>query len=89
MLPIHVTNIIIIWNIVSILIIFFGKNFTAISFTAIFDSGCLGWGWDGWKRIKSRLRRKKTAPVGVGVGGCVGVSIEGRAQNIAPLQVGG
>ena len=40
-------------------------------------------------RKKSRLRRKKTAPVGVGVGGCVGVSIEGRAQNIAPLQVGG
>ena len=36
-------------------------------------------------RRKSRLRRKKTAPVGVGVG----VSIEGRAQNIAPLQVGG
>ena len=27
--------------------------------------------------------------MGVGVGGCVGVSIEGRAQNIAPLQVGG
>ena len=40
-------------------------------------------------RKKSRLRRKKTAPVGVGVGGCVGVGIEGRAQNIAPLQVGG
>ena len=36
-------------------------------------------------RKKSRLRRKKTAPVGGGVG----VSIEGRAQNIAPLQVGG
>ena len=27
--------------------------------------------------------------MGVGVGGCVGVGIEGRAQNIAPLQVGG
>ncbi|MDY4184663.1 MAG: hypothetical protein SOX83_01780, partial [Sodaliphilus sp.] len=39
-------------------------------------------------RKKSRLRRKKTAPVGVGVGGCVGEGIEGRAQNIAPLQVG-
>ena len=57
--------------------------------------GMDGWGWvgwwgfDGWKRTKGRLRRKKTAPVGVGVGGCVGVSIEGRAQNIAPLQVGG
>ena len=40
-------------------------------------------------RKKSRLRRKKTAPMGVGVGGCVGEGIEGRAQNIAPLQVGG
>ena len=38
-------------------------------------------------RKKSRLRRKKTAPVGVGVGGCVGVGIEGRAQNIAPLHL--
>ena len=27
--------------------------------------------------------------MGVGVGGYVGVGIEGRAQNIAPLQVGG
>ena len=41
---------------------------TALSFTAIFDSGCLiwwgleGWGWVGWKRTKSRLRRKKTSP---------------------------
>ena len=44
-------------------------------------------------RRKSRLRRKKTAPVScrtavygdAGAGG----GIEGRAQNIAPLQVGG
>ena len=40
------------------------------------------WALDGWKRTKSRLRRKKTVPVGVGVGGCVGVGSEGRAQNI-------
>ena len=33
-------------------------------------------------RKKSRLRRRKTAPVGVGVGGCVGEGIVGRAQNI-------
>ena len=38
-------------------------------------------------RRKSRLRRKKTAPVEVGVGGCVGGGIEGRAQNIAPLHL--
>ena len=49
MLPIHVTNIIIICNIVSILTIYFAKNFTALSFTALFDSGCLiWWGLDGW-----------------------------------------
>ena len=56
------------------------------------------WGWIyldfgfwvdfGWmKEIKKSASPKKTAPVGVGVGGCVGVGIEGRAQNIAPLQV--
>ena len=38
-------------------------------------------------RKKSRLRRRKTAPVGVGVGGCVGGGFEGRAQNIAPLHL--
>ena len=44
-------------------------------------------------RRKSRFAEKKSAspkknlPVEVGVGGCVGVGIEGRAQNIAPLQV--
>ena len=32
MLPIHVANIIIIWNIVSILTIYFAKNFTVLSF---------------------------------------------------------
>ncbi|MBS7372908.1 MAG: hypothetical protein KIG57_02360, partial [Muribaculaceae bacterium] len=35
---------------------------------------------------KGGFAEKKTAPVGVGVGGCVGVGIEGRVQNIAPLQ---
>ena len=47
------------------------------------------WAWGDGRKQKVGFAEKKTAPVGVGMGGCVGVSIEGRAQNIAPLQVGG
>ena len=41
---------------------------TALSFFGYFDSRCLRWRgrdgcWKGWKRTKSRLRRKKTAPI--------------------------
>ena len=47
--------------------------------------GMWAW-WDGGDK-KVGFAEKKTAPVGVGVGGCVGVGIEGRAQNIAPLHL--
>ena len=58
-------------NLISEICKYFKENaatITALSFTAIFDSACLiwwgleGWGWVGWKRTKSRLRRKKTSP---------------------------
>ena len=51
------------------------------------DMGFGGCGLGGMEEIKKPLRRRKTAPVGVGVGGCVGVGIEGRAQNIALLHL--
>ena len=36
---------------------------------------------------KKSASPKKNSPVEVGVGGCVGEGIEGRAQNIAPLHL--
>ena len=46
--------------------------------------GMWAW-WDG--RDKKVGFAEKNCACGGGVGGCVGVGIEGRAQNIAPLQV--
>ena len=58
MSPIHVANIIIIYNIVSILTIFLGKNFTALSFTAIFEfGGMVGW-WLGWDGREQKVGRR-------------------------------
>ena len=56
----------------------------------LFGFWIFGWilgGFCGMKEIKKSASPKKNLPVEVGVGGCVGVGIEGRAQNIAPLQV--
>ena len=58
------------------------------------NMGFWGCGLGGMEEIKKSaspkkkpLRRKKTAPVGVAWGSCVGRGIEGRAQNIAPLHL--
>ena len=49
--------------------------------------GFWGCGLGGMEEIKKSASPKKNCACGGGVGGCVGVGIEGRAQNIAPLHL--
>ena len=58
-----------------------GTTHTALSFFGYFDSRCLIWwglggmvAWVRWKRTKSRLRRKKTAPIACRIVSCSSTS---------------